>query len=156
MREILFRGKRIDNGEWVYGFYVCIDNKHHYIFTGGKDTSGLYPTFLYHEVDPSTVGQYTGMTDRKGKKIFEGDLLSATIKAVVNKRINDWGLTDYDFEKKTAVWSVEWKVFNARHGFYVYGKDRRFHALLSNSIMINCDCEVIGNIHDNIKLLKGN
>lgn len=74
MREILFRGKRIDNGEWVYGQYAYLLNARtkdgepikHMIFDG---------TPFGQTVDPSTVGQYTGLTDKNDKKIFEGDIL---------------------------------------------------------------------------------
>lgn len=75
MREILFRGKRIDNGEWVYGYWV----KYKPYASSDKVIFGIVPTYVSElylfEVDPETVGQFTGLYDCKGQKIFEGDIL---------------------------------------------------------------------------------
>lgn len=132
MREILFRGKRKDNGEWVYGNYAVTDNneKQHFIFQNKA---------FEFEVDPETVGQYTGITDDNGKKIFEGDILGVT---------NDD--PDYDYITKvyldcdTLCVDVECQDYDCTAiGFAVdiWGDE--------------CDrVEIIGNIYDNPELLK--
>ncbi|MFR7564426.1 MAG: YopX family protein [Oscillospiraceae bacterium] len=125
MREILFRGKRTDNGEWVKGFYVCIPDTH-YIMTGKFDslTNGIINSEAY-KVDPSTVGQFTGLEDKLGTKIFEGDV------------IDDLGV------EYIVVFDSDYAQFR--------GKFDGWNAEISH---IASRCEVIGNIHDNPELLE--
>jgi len=89
MREILFRGKRTDNGEWVEGWYVY----------GPKNTGShfivsynAYGTILWYEVDPATVGQYVGRGDKNDKRIFEGDIVEYQGRRYAIAHYDGWAM----------------------------------------------------------------
>lgn len=134
MREILFRAKRKDNGEWVYGdlltptdfMNVCEISEN----TGMGDR---------YEVIPETVGQYTGLEDKNGKKIFEGDIIKTHRSDTYVIKYGEYIPLNYClsryYDKNTI-------------GFYAYDGERCFQ------LSTNSRCyEVIGNIHDNPELL---
>lgn len=130
MREILFRGKT-KNSEWVEGSYVDAYEAT-YIFE--KDIIQHF-----QEVIPETVGQYTGLTDKNGTKIFEGDI------AKFNRFESDY-VGKIVFNDKTAGFELWWNVMAG-----AYGEKATYKANLSV-----CDkLEVVCNIHDNPELLKG-
>ena len=129
MREIKFRGKRLDNGQWVYGFLFVNDTNQSFILPKSTlwrtESDGVKMRSLMsaHKVNPDTVGQYTGLKDKNGAEICEGDNVS--IYRTRYTPVENVAITD-------MVQLPRW--------FF----DADFKS-----------CEVIGNIHDNPELLEG-
>ena len=86
MREIKFRGKRIDNGEWVYGYYVFeqLTEEHNIL----ENVDNPYDNLNWYEVDPNTVGQCTGLEDDNDIGIYEGDYLNSTRKGYLGNDLS--------------------------------------------------------------------
>lgn len=148
MREILFRGKRVDNDEWVKGFYVCIPDTH-YIMTGKFDslTNGIINSEAYH-VDFSTVGRFTGLTDRNGVKIFEGDI----IRWHDNTELSVGGqIAEVCFGKYRDADSAFDDVYAI--GFYLRTSGGECVTICWLDEYQN-DFDIIGNIYDNPELLE--
>ena len=138
--ERIFRGKtpsqdeHFDDGQWVEGYYICFNGKEHRIYSGYAETDcGDYYADWFN-VRPETVGQYTGLTDKNGKKVFEGDLLEWIDRIV----------------------AVVWFDFNAQF-------DSKFIRYCNDKIVTNFkgiepsdwhECKVIGNVFDNPELLE--
>lgn len=140
MREILFRGKRTDTGEWIEGYFEKYNGCSYINLQTERLNSGGYPIREFVEVIPETVGQFTGLTDKNGKRIFEGDIgfFKQTDGAKRNgKRIICTGKVVY--WNKTASYAVESKD-EAGVKYFDY-------------FPIN-DFEIIGNVHDNPELLN--
>lgn len=150
MREILFRGKRKDNGAWVEATSILSarDGKAKDFYIGAKGDMDLYADtdynlhgialsdrVLYYLVDPETVGQYTGLTDKNGKKIFEGDILR-------------WVGPDGEGGKVYVEYAEG--VF----GFLSVECPNTPPVLFADFEDGNQTLEVIGNIHDNPELLN--
>ena len=154
-REILFRGKRTDNGEWVYGYPVGWQNEGGDIsivdsrFGACIDESGnlrMLEAPFVTKVAPSTVGQYTGLTDKNGKKIFEGDI-------VERKGVTIW--EDYEGpDGKT--WSRSTNRKKDEQGIVRYDDSKTQFTTNNPCIWLGYydDMEVIGAVHDNPELLK--
>ena len=109
-REILFKAKRVDNGEWVYGYYVYLPNGKHLIYC--KPFGGASQN-TYHEVLPETVCQYTGLEDKNGDKIFEGDEIE------MYNHDSDFYYSGFVvFDELSMSWGVENK--GGTHDLYKY------------------------------------
>lgn len=147
MREILFRGKRKDNGEWIEGRLLAAD----VIVPGGQEfileancIYGYDKPIIGYDVDEETVGQFTGLTDKSGKKIFEGDIVRAIT-------------LDTGTEKMAVVCFgnfIDENNGDEYIGFYI-----EFDGIKTTATQLAMEecknrIEVIGNIHDNLELLE--
>lgn len=128
MREILFRGKRFDNGKWETGSLLVerMNTSEQQVMIADKMTG--YPTLVL----PETIGQYTGLTDKNGKKIFEGDILEGDLYDNLDPGVK-W--------KSTVVWGAFGWICKARQTCPMDEFDIR-------------EGEVIGNIYDNPELVE--
>lgn len=129
MREILFRGKREDNGEWVFGFLCQMWGAYHIIDENDENTA--FP------IDCETVGQYTGIKDKYGEKIFEGDIIQYQ--------------PEYELRPLRSFVVYDTEPYNYP-AFDLYT-----HEFEANGLQCaheECGCEVIGNRWDNPELLK--
>ena len=128
MREILFRGIRVDNGEWIYGDVVQFPTH------GIVRIVEQEPSYKDAEVDSETVGQYTGLTDKNGKKIFEGDIVQ-----------EDDVIHNGEIQIKGKVGSISLE----KSCFVVLYNDT-WDFLQTNAKVVL----VVGNIYDNPELLE--
>ncbi len=133
MREILFRGKGTIDGEWKYGYYAGEVCKTPFSPTTKQDNIIQLGSNLWCEVVPDTVGQFTGLTDKNGTKIFEGDIIQT-----------------YDPDEGYAVVRYD----DTETEFYAdFVGDNVYYGL--GGTFRNDDIEVIGNIYDNPELIGG-
>lgn len=150
-REILFRGKRIDNGEWVEGYFGKYFDGDEEVICIALPTKETLAGSLCYEVDPSTVGQSTGLTDKNGRKIFEGDVLREPAKNGWEKE-NFVGFEVFWHDNDSCDRHIGWQM-NRLH-FYgaIGGADIypiSFRPEWAKRMV------VIGNIHDNLEFVEG-
>ena len=127
MREIIFKAKRLDNGEWVVGYYqkrFDLDGSEQHLIFWSKS----YTVWEYAEIDPDTICQYTGLTDKSGNRIWENDIVELPDENVYFK---------CEWEKDTARFVLNGDRFTVDFDDY-----REY------------EVEVIGNIFDNTDLLE--
>ena len=148
MREILFRGKRVDNGKWVEGFYVNVP-EHYKHEMSRKSYIVSINNGLFMEVVPETVGEYTGLTDKNGKKIFEGDILQGYQYPYLSEGHFNYYAEVVCFENCPAFGLYTFKNPNLD---IVYGISSGNTDLMEDWESENW--EIIGNIYDNPELLE--
>ncbi len=127
MREIKFRGKRIDNGEWVYGYFTRNDESGRCYITTQSKTGGAYPW----EVDPATVGQYIGLKDKHGREIYTDDII----------RIGEMG------------GEAGRVIFDTACLAYMVVNEHQWTGAYRLGDFDGSDITIVGNIHENPKLL---
>lgn len=164
MREILFRGKRIDNEEWVEGslitdvfmrggqdvpYILCPGKAEYDCFEDFDEQNGIF------EVDPSTICQYTGLTDKNGRKIWENDItklvlpdgeiryFKVSFQKVIRKVLCHPDFDDYVAKVELNAICFEWNGYEL------------FPCIDENGLSDVSKMEVVGNIFDNPELMEG-
>lgn len=152
MREILFRGKRVDNGEWVEGY-----------LSKSRDVDGKLKHCIDFEekgvmcssiVIPETVGQYTGLDDRNGDKVFEGDIVKITYNDRLTRRLEK---EDYESYMKEFCLVEQVVFYKGAFCSKVEIENMPLYRPLGFDLYAKSmlkELEVIGNIHDNPELLE--
>ena len=145
MREVLFRGKRKDTYEWIEGAY-CFDGRKHYIleFTCEQIVN-------WHEVYAETVGQFTGLCDKNGKRIFEGDLLK--VVSMLDDKKFQFCVVGYGCFQPYGSHGIYEMV-----GFYLYwvSDTEQYQKYPNLDFWLKVrEAVCIGNIHENPDFLKG-
>lgn len=150
-REILFRGFNNKHKEWRYGYYF-VNRDQHFIVEDKIETN----PFLSEEdfvVNPNTIGQYTGLKDKNGKKIFEGDILRFEVPdGTIRHFVIEWASEDrilrplFNFVPdgnpiRISGWCFNWNGY-------------RLYPSVIDGVPDNEVMEIVGNIHDNPKLMK--
>ena len=135
MREILCRGKRVDNGELIEGFYAKSGDRTFILI----DNDFAVGYVIMKEVYPETVGEYTGLTDKNGKKVFEGDIVKTWRNTIGKIEFGQY-------------WDEE--IEEDFYGYAWIGKDEYGESITLSLNKCWNGHEVIGNIHDKPELLE--
>lgn len=176
MREILFRAKRTDNGDWVEGFYsqlpkpslgatiitngdLCAEDVSDYIIVNQckqhSNFSNGYPLEVveceYYEIDFETLCQYTGLKDKNGNRIWENDIVSCE-----HEKYPEDNPLYYLFPfpiKYNRNYAVEFINTGSSYGYRL--RNKSIHFMLTGNVIYNHEIKVLGNVFDNPELLKG-
>jgi uncharacterized phage protein (TIGR01671 family) len=159
MQQYLFRGKRIDNGEWVTGNGIVIVDADYAAIPQTKDVTSKDYAIKLCKVIPETVGMWTGLKDKNGKDVYQGDIITHTRKSRPHSKSAKTTLVtclvEWDSGYSKGPGKSNPSSFNREPGFAAYPVDRKaegadwgydwseFH-----------NCEIIGNCFDNPELVK--
>lgn len=143
-REILFKAKRKDNGEWVEGNFITNERNENQKYIGYifDEHNGVVEDFDIVEVDPETLCQYTGLTDKNGRKIWENDIVTITLECDDYLIPSETGIVEYSYGQ------YELKV-KAPDGQEAYSN------LINKLSETPFEIEKLGNVFDNPELLEG-
>ena len=139
-RKILFRGKRLDNGEFIYGYLWCVPTECN-IYREGSEWSVMQDSF---EVDSNTIGQFTGLVDRNGNRIFEGDI-------ILFQKFSNWDDDKMKRHKAKVIFKegcFMWEILEYGHKSDYYAAYKTEPLRSTNDTW---GLEIIGNIHETNK-----
>lgn len=137
MREMLFKAKRIDNGEWIEGYYYKRVQGNNVVDAIEK-YNGNIESIEYYEINPETLCQYIGITDKNDRKIFENDIIETHT---------------FGFDNDHFITYVKFGAKFSMQGFYLDNGRSLFYFGQSDLTKMD-DTKVIGNIFDNPELVK--
>lgn len=154
MREIKFRAKQVDTGKWLYGdllqpnYERFLKNKDIGNFLDEYKISILEKDFIRNDyvIDPETIGQFTGLCDKNGKEIYEGDIVHCWDTIA---KCETWAVVEFGNPNAEYTWGWQLRKIKGSKGVN-----------LDILCWVECEetnayCEIIGNIYDNPELLKG-
>lgn len=155
MRDYIFHGKRVDNGEWVEGYLWVLEGVPQiFVPFTEEDESKNYTLSAplggwWYIVIPESVGEWTGLVDNNGRKIFEGDIVRCQERfdrpySDKRKSKRHIGVVKYQVRGSHFDYAAEWIVEVEDYGKFVHGAWGDFY-----------DCEVIGTVFENADLLEG-
>lgn len=136
MRQILYRGKRIDDSKWAEGYFYKIWNKTFILWGMTNDSPNM------EEVISETVGQYTGLKDKNGKEVYEGDIVCTRFPEGCENAGKMCSIGDIQF--RDGMFGINWTQWKNDTFWGLRRIDEDFHK----------EIEVIGNIYDNPELLE--